>query len=1085
MEKNELLNQRKLVRFMMALITCLVLLIISTAVSFSQVSYAMKSSDFSSGEIKTALLSSQPTREISGIIKDDKGMPLVGATVVVKGTTIGVITNNEGRFILRIPANAETLVVSFVGMASKEIPIGENTLFEISLEEELIGLDEVVVVGYGTQKRESIVGAITNTTSEALEKRGGVVNLASALSGQLPSVIVMERTGEPGREDPFILIRGQSTWNDAAPLILVDGVERRMNDINVNEVASVSVLKDASATAVFGVKGANGVILINTKRGELGKAKFTLTANVGLKNASKVFKPVEAFEAMNWKNAAVEHEVSTNEQSWQYITPYEHILPYKKPQQYPEIYPNVDWHKEIMKPFATNSQVNLNVSGGSEFAKYFASVAYTNEGDILMSGKNSKGYDPKYSYDRLNYRGNLDFQLTETTKLSANLSGYLGNKKETAAFSNNWIFRGIYDLAPNSFPVRYSDGHYGIDPGERNVQNPVAILNESGISRNTRLFIGTDVKLEQKLDFITKGLSANANLSYDNTYGSSGPTLSDGGNTGQVLYKFLYPEILTAQTRQDSLNATHWQHTHNVYPVNEYDWYYRPWSVSPSSASSGIQRVLFYQLSLNYGRTFNKHDVSALALFNRRENASGSEFSHYREDWVGRVTYGFNNKYFAEVNGAYNGSEKFGPGYRFGFFPSLALGWMISNERFMKEIDWLYKLKVRGSIGKVGSDSGIPRWGYIGSWTNVYPGAYTTSMIFTSTGSLNNTAMFSPYRWYWEGTIPNPDLSWETALKRNIGFELGLFENMLSLEVDLFKDERSNIFMSATDRNIPAFFGADAVPANIGQTETKGIEIDAMFRKTLQSGFNFWVRQTMTRAKDLVIKSEDPELNPAYLKREGFQIGQTKSQVRNGTIATSWDDVYAQTSLDNNMYKLPGDWGILDYNGDGIINTFDNIPYGYPGNRPANTYSTFLGLGYKDLNFMIQFYGVTNITQGVSLSTPGTSRAALLNAHCADYWSIDNPDAVFKAPRLVTTSLWGEYTRFDGSFLRLKTIELSYDIPKLVIDRLGLSSLRLFINGNNLFFWSKLPMDKESGSYDLENSYPTYRVINTGLNVVF
>jgi len=524
--------------------------------------------------------------------------------------------------------------------------------------------------------------------------------------------------------------------------------------------------------------------------------------------------------------------------------------------------------------------------------------------------------------------------------------------------------------------------------------------------------------------------------------------------------------------------------------VNEYDWVLRPWTVASASVSTGsLRRTLNYQASLNYARTFGKHDVSALGLFMRRRDATGATFPNYREDWVSRFTYGYDNKYFAEVNGAYNGSEKFGPGYRFGFFPSLALGWVLSNERFM-DYDWLYKLKVRGSIGKVGSDSGIPRWGYIGSWTaggsNKYNMTYANALFGNTNGVINpKSAMNSPYTFYWEGTIPNPSINWETAIKKNLGIELGLFENMISFEADFFKENRKDIFMDASVRNIPYYFGAPAVPINYGQTETNGFELDLTYRKTLSNGLNYWVRQTMTRAKDLVTKAEDPPLQYDYLKTVGYQISQTKSQIRDGSIANSWDDVFAQTSLETNTYKLPGDWGILDFNGDGVINSFDSAPYGYPSNRPANTYSTYLGLGFKGLSFMIQFYGVTNITQSVDLSTPAATRKTRVNEYLMDYWTTENRDGVFMAPRMATGATWGEYTRFDGSFLRLKTLEVAYNLPRKLTESMRLNSMRVFVNGNNLIYWSDLPTDLESGSWDVYNSYPTYRVVNIGMDVQF
>lgn len=1024
---------------------------------------------------------------ISGKVTDEKGEPIPGVNIIIKGTTLGTTTDVDGAYQLEVDNGDVILVFSFIGYVSQEVNVANRTVIDVSLVEDVKALDEVVIVGYGEQKKESVVGSIGTASKEALERRAGVTNLGSALSGQIPGVSVMERTGEPGREDPLILIRGQSTWNEATPLILVDGIERRMNDINVHEVESISVLKDASATAVFGVKGANGVILITTKRGQVGKAQFSMSANYGLKQPSSTFGVVEAVTAKLWKNEGIEHEVSTFESTWDDYLPYEEVMKYKIPQQYPDLYPNVNWPDVMLKRFATNKQINMNVSGGTQSTRYFASIAYTNEGDLLKSRANNKGYDPEYSYNRLNFRGNLDFDLTKTTKLSTNISGYAGMKKETMANSNAWIFQSLYELPPDAFPVRYADGVYGKDPENQNLHNPVAILNEAGLRRTSRLFIGTDFKLDQKLDVITKGLSAQATVSFDNYFGYNGPNITDRGNQGQTLYKFVSPDILYAESLQDTLNATIWMPSVGGTAVNEYDFVLQPWEISSPSVNNGaLRRTLFYQLSLNYARSFKKHDVTVLALFNRRQTATGAEFPGYREDWVGRTTYAFNDTYFAEVNAAYNGSEKFGPGYRFGFFPSFAAGWMISNESFLKDVSWLSELKVRASVGKVGSDSGIPRWGYIGSWTTEQGKSNSNALFGNATGQINpRSAMESPYDFYWEGTIANPQLNWETAIKQNLGVELGFFQNMLNLDVDLFKDHRQDIFLDASRRNVPDYFGAKAVPINYGETETKGIEIDLTYRRELENGISYWFRQSMTRAKDIVLKAEDPLLQDDYLKTAGFQINQTRTQVRDGSIANSWDDVYAQTTIDNPIRKLPGDWGLIDFNGDGKINSFDNIPYGFPDNRPGNTYSTWLGFGYKNFSLMVQFYGVTNITQNFNLATPEVARRTRVNEYLLDYWTKYDPNSTYMAPRLGTGSGWGEFSRFDGSFLRLKTAEIAYELPESLTSRLRLSNMRFYINGNNLFFWSDLPMDMESGGYDVYNAYPTYKVFNMGIDVKF
>jgi TonB-linked SusC/RagA family outer membrane protein len=1026
-------------------------------------------------------------RRISGKVisgEDQYGLP--GVNVVEKGTTNGTITNVDGVYSLSVSEGA-TLVFSSVGYTTEEIAVGSRSVIDLVMSTDIKQLQEIVVVGYGEQKKESIVGSIAVITNETLDRRGGVSSISSALSGQIPGVTVLETTGEPGRNNPTILIRGMSTWNNAEPLVLVDGIERRMNDIDVSDVETISVLKDASATAVFGVKGANGVILITTKRGREGKANLNVAANMGIKTISKVFTVMDSYEGISWKNAAIEHEVSVQESAWQHYLPYEELLRFKKPQQYPYnyIFPNVDWKDEILKDFATSYRVNMNISGGTKFTKYYGSLAYLHEGDILNSRYNhEKGYNPGYSYDRLNFRGNLDFQLTNTTKLSVNQSGYIGSKKHTQGQNLAHIYRAIYNLPPDAFPVRHEDGLYGRTIFDNNIHNPLQMLNDIGISRNNRSQIANDIKLTQKLDALTKGLSASAHVSYDVYFTTTGPNISDGGNVGQSVFKYISPAILYAETRQDSLSAINYILSTGSNPVNEFDYVYRPWTMSSEAvANNSLARELFYQASLNYARTFSKHNVSGLFLFNRRENASGAEFKRYREDWVGRVTYNFYDRYFAEFNGAYNGSEMFGPGYRFGFFPSAAAGWMMTNEPFI-DIRWLDKIKFRGSIGKVGNDAGIPRWGYIGSWRYgaLTPPTPPLAQAQARFGRPNMMDISSPYTFYSEGTIGNPNLHWENSLKKNFGVELGFLQNAISLNLDVFRDDRRDIFLSASQRSVPAFFGAPAVPANLGRTKTTGYEVELNLRKSLNNTWSVWSTLSMTHAKDQIIYMEDPEVLSAYQKFAGYAIGQTRTTIREGFI-NNWDDAYAGASGETNTFRLPGDWALIDYNGDGIINTYDRVPFGFP-TRPENTYSGSLGIRNKNFSAMLQFYGVTNIHRDVDMGWPTSNFARVPQAY-SDYWTPNNLGATVKAPRIVSGSPNGDFTLYDGSFLRLKTAEIGYILPERWTGLLGLSSCRLYVNGNNLFFWSNLPQDAETGSFNIGDAYPMFRHFNFGINVGF
>lgn len=1015
------------------------------------------------------------TKEINGKVTDSRGQPVVGVSVMVKGTTVGKTTDFAGKFQFSVPVNATMLTLSFTGMKEQQVIIGDKGIILIKMLDEAKGLDEVVFVGYGVQRKESVVGAISTTTNKDLVKRGGAVNLASALSGQLPGVSIAEVTGEPGKEDPTILIRGQSTWNEASPLVLVDGIERRMNDISVSEVQSITVLKDASATAVYGVKGANGVILVTTKRGQLGKAKLDITVANTFKTPSRVTGLMESYSARQFKNAAIEREVPTNQASWSFYTPNNTLFHYKQPQSEEDkyLYPNENWPDIVLKKFTTDQNVNINVSGGTPLSKYFASISYVHQGDILNS-PGDKGYDPSFIYNRLNFRGNLDFQLTPTTTLFTNLSGHVAQKSEPNLYSNYWIFRSIYNLAPDAFVSQYPDGYYGRNPFDLDGDgwNPLASLNNSGVKKTNSLFIGNDIRLDQKLDFLTKGLSTSAIISFDNTYGSQGPNIVDGTNQGQVLYKYVDPitKKATYIAPSGAISSQGYDVTLNPYAI-----------INESVTNAALQRNLYYRLTVSYARSFKKSDVSGLFLFSRNKSAIGETFPSFREDWVGRATYAYDGRYFIEANGAYNGSEKFGPGYRFGFFPSIGAGWMLSKESFLDR-DWLSKLKLRANIGKVGSDAGIPRWGYLSSWTT---GGQAN---FGNNNNIINpiSAMYSPYTNFAAGTIANVDINWETAIKIDIGIEATIFQNKLSLEADYFKDNRNDIFMSPALRNIPAYFGAPPVAINLGKTMTKGFEIDLTYKDKFSNGVGYYVRTNITKAKDIVLKAEDPLYQPAYLKTAGFAIGQTKTQ-QIGSLGNTWNDVYAQTALATNSYKLPGDFDIIDFNGDGRIDGSDAMAYGYQNNRPMNTYSTFLGLDYKSFSFMVQFYGVNNMTRSFYQATPKGVLRTEVNVGYKDYWTPTNTDASFRAPRLLTdvNSPNGNFSYFDASYLRLKTVEIAYQASAKTAKKLGLSSLKIYINGNNLIFWSKVPNDVESGSFIgyNANSYPVMKQVQVGMNI--
>ncbi|MBW8331163.1 MAG: TonB-dependent receptor [Prolixibacteraceae bacterium] len=1041
----------------------------------------------------------QPQKKsVKGKVTDSNGDAVPGAAVMVKGTTIGIITDFDGNFTLDVPLDAKILSISFVGMKPQEIPIGSKTNFSVVLEEETVGVDEVVVVGYGVQKKESVVGSIAQTTNEELKRSGNVTDLKQALTGQLPGITTVTSSGEPGgtgtgNSATSMFIRGRNTWNGGQPLILVDGVERNMDNLDVSEVESISVLKDASATAVFGVKGANGVVLITTKRGAVGKTQISFSYNTTALAVSKLPQKLDSYNTLLIKNEIIERETVLNETSWADYTPGQIVERYRLPQspEYAMIYPNVNWVDAMFKDYSLSHRAALNVQGGTNFVSYFGSASYLHEGDMFEEYENNKGYEPNYNFDRFNFRNNLDFKITNSTNIKVNLSGFYSQKNTSQAFNNQssqtspLAWSAAYGMPPDAFLPQYEDGRWGASyriPAEA-LPNPVAVVYNTGMLQYRTTELNADFALEQKLDVITKGLSAKASIFYDNGFRTTGGLYDvtnavrpeSAANTPQ---KIVYPERYTGPGQDPS------EYIEDIpsSSSNQFDWIVRPWWLQEEAtgdyeSASNVRRRTMYQFQLNYARNFGEHNVGALALVKREEYASGNMFKNYREDWVSRFTYDYASKYLLEFNGAYNGSEKFGPGYRFDFFPSLAAGWYVSNEKFFK-IDWMNRLKLRYSIGIVGDDQGGGRW------------LYESQYSYAGSARMNqNPNEFSPYNYYRESVVGNPDVHWEKALKSNYGIEVGMFDNAISVNYDYFTEDRTDILLDGNSRSsIPPYFGVTAPSANLGAVKASGHELELKIQKRTRFGLNYWANFSITHTINEIIKRDSPQLMASYMKSEGYSIGQSRSLVRAG-FYNNWDEIFASVPTEtNDLTKLPGYYNLLDYNADGVIKSSEDvIPIGY-SDVPLNTYNSTMGVDYKGFSLMVQFYGVNNVSRLVPLQNFVQFQNVLFD-HVLDYWSKDNPNANSFIPRWKTQGQnIGDYFLFDGSYIRFKTAELAYTFQNNLVKKAGLSSVRVFINGNNLAFWSKLPDDREShfsGGSSNQGTYPTPKRFNLGIDVSF
>jgi TonB-linked SusC/RagA family outer membrane protein len=1025
-----------------------------------------------------------------GQVKDAvSGETMIGVSVQVKGTSIGTITDLNGHFSVKA-AKGDVLVISFVGYKALEVKLNANTaLGVIALTEDTELLEEVVVVGYGVQKKASSVGSITSTKGEDLLRVGSVNSVSEALQGQMPGVVAINSTSKPGADQASLLIRGKSTWGEAAPLVLIDGIERDFNDVDVNEIESISVLKDASATAVYGVKGANGVILLTTKRGMDRKAEISFTANFGFKQPSAAPEWSDYVTSMKQYNKA-----QANDANWGALMPESTIEAWENAYAtgnygpYNDVFPDVNWWNELVKDVGYEQTYNLNVRGGTKRMSYFVSLGYLHDGDIFATTKQAD-FDPSFSYRRYNWRSNFDFNVTETTKLSFNVAGKMGYQNQPAYRpgddSPDQYFFGTFFTAPsNDFPIKYSNGIWG--DGTSADQN-IAYLMAAGGSRNVKQHQGFyDVILNQKLDFITKGLAVKASLSY---------TTSSAWNTDLVAGKILGNDDLMAQRTHIRINRVY-DYVNPVYNAdgtityNYIEKRYPDANAAGDMPIGGIYdgfraygRKLYYELALNYGRRFGDHDVTGLFVFNRKMNESTGgntmNFPAYEEDWVGRVTYNFKERYLAEFNGAYTGSEKFAPGRRFGFFPSASVGWRISEEAWVKKIakDVLSNLKLRYSYGVVGNDKGATRFNYIQKFEQVGGNAQL---------GLYQTSNWGPL--YREGKLADPDATWEESVKQNIGFEIGLW-GKLNVTLDVFDEKRNNILM--TRKTLPSWAnsGVDFPQVNLGKTKNHGFELDAQWNDRIGK-FNYYAKFNFATSENRIVFIDDPKDQVDYLKQAGKSIGYVNKYLATGNFQ-SLDDIYnsAQSGIVSGAQNtlIPGDLYYIDYNGDGMIDGKDMVPMANL-NYPVTTMGLTLGGSYKGFGFNMLWYNAMDVYKEAIPSYlwdfPASNIKAQPNTNA---WT---PDALIQSGPVRPSihvqksynSVASTYTYTNHAYLRLKNLEVNYNIPKRWLKRMALDKLQVYVNGTNLLTFSKGDSRRDP-EHAGQNIYPMVKRYNIGFRL--
>lgn len=996
--------------------------------------------------------------QVSGVVSDTSGEPLPGVNVFVKGTTIGVITDIDGNFTLNVPSRKSVLVVSFVGYQTNEFIVGNTNSFKVVLEEEVNALEEVVVVAYGAQKKQTVTGAVTMMKSDEILETPAA-NVTNALTGKLPGVITQQTSGRPGEDAADIYIRGVGTWNDAKPLIIIDGIEQEsFSQLDPNEIESISVLKDASSTAVYGIRGANGVILITTKRGNLGKPKISLTANWGLQVPTAVPEFLGSYEHLLLRKKAWENDGYDPAAEEPNLLSDEALEGFRLGND-PYRYPDVNWYDEIIdKTGSLQQQYNVNVSGGTQIVKYFISVGYLHQDGIFKYQDLQDEYDPSVYFNRFNFRSNIDLKINKYQTLTANISGRTEEMNgitgaSGASGGTGGFFQGIIAKEPWRHPITNPDGSLAAVNGSG---NPIASLSFGGYENSKVNYYDIIGTLRNDLSFITEGLSFDMSISFNNKYGST-KKYGDGIDT------YYYDAVAD---RYDQISDD------------------TPFTFASNTNISPMRRTNL-QLKLAYSRKFGLHNVNSVLVYNQQKTTSGSAIPSALMGYAARVEYGYADRYLAEVSLGYNGSENFAPGHRFGFFPSGSLGYVISEEPFMKGIKkFLPFLKLRGSVGLVGNDKGQDRFLYLGEYTNIgnAGGGGTPSFGFGTTNPSSSGGIY-------EKRAGNENLTWETALKSNVGIEGRLFrDNLLSFSVDLFKEHRKNILMKLN--SVPTTIGVSSPYANVGETKNWGYEIELSHRNKIGE-VGYYIKANYSFARNKVIFKDDPVNKPDYQKEAGYRINQFRGYEVLGFFQDEEDIKSSpdQSSLGGPI--IPGDLKYRDVNEDGVINEEDKTPIGY-ARVPEIMYAVTPGVTWKGFEISAMFQGAANasifFTGNAGFEFAGAAGGGQVSKTHQDYWTPDNQDASYPSLHKVAKHSNKNINSFhlkSGNYLRLKNVTLSYTFPSKICKKMKMENLKVYLNASNLYTWSKIDNFDPEVVNQSGDVYPQQSVYNLGININF
>jgi len=1013
---------------------------------------------------------------ITGVVNDETGMGVPGATIIIEGSTVGTITDLSGKFSLSVNQPVKAILVSFIGYQTQHIPISGQESLQINMIPSAIKLEEVVAVGYGTQKKVSVVGAISNVKASELSSISAS-NISNSLGGRVSGLIVKLQDGTPGGDDPQINIRGIGTINDASPLILIDGMEGNLGRINPNDIESFSVLKDASATAVYGVRGANGVILITTKRGLIGKPTITINGVYRMQKIINYPKFLGSYDYARLYNEAL------NNASLPLLYNNEDLEHYRTGDS-PYTHPDVDWFDAFVKPYSPEQRYDINLRGGTEKVKYFVAGEYVTQQGAYMQFSEQEN-STNAGYNRFNLRMNFDFALSKTTDINLNMNGRIQDTQSPNSGDNTSAVGGpenrpgnfwddIVWNAPNMTPLINPDGSIGASSNSDNAQ--YSQLRGGGYSNNKNNNLKASIQINQKLDFITKGLSFRA--------------MAGISSTMQYTFKL------------SKAPATYIYNADGSYTRSQ-----APVLPNYSIGDEAILNNDYIESAISYNRSFGDHAFTGLALYNQDKVANNANAWNAHRGFAGRVTYAYNNKYLAEINVGYNGSTQFVSQNRYTLLPAYSVGWVISEEKFFKAIlPQITFLKFRGSYGTVGNDK-------IGNNQFLYLAVYDPSGTNNSLRYRFGEAL-TISDGLREASLANENVSWEIAKKQNYGFDMVIKSGVIGFGFDYFNEDRSNIL--AKRKTITQVLGlsTNQLPAeNFGKVNNQGFEIEARFNKKF-GDFKVSANGSFSKAVNKIIDIDEVKYDLDYKNQTGKQIGQYFGYTWTGEFY-SFEElgyVWDESVTTANKYVLPvgalptvpvptvpvkpGDLKFVDRNDDGIIDSYDIGAIGKT-NKPVYIYGLNTTFSYKGfgLNMFWQGAGGFNARFNGQYSQEFLNKAKVHERHLDRWAYYEDPltgelidtRATATYPRLIVsgstqTQESSTFHLFKGDYLRLKTIELSYDLPKSILKPMKINNLSVFLTGTNLLTFTKVKyLDPENPS--AASAYPQSSIYGAGIKI--